>query len=53
MGRVYIYNPNVPIVRVGRTSRYGFVHFLGDALMTCLTGGIWLVWVIIREIRYR
>lgn len=32
---------------------YGFTNFLGDAIMFCLTGGLWLIWIIIREIRIR
>ena len=32
--------------------RYGFWKFIGDAFMTMLTGGLWLVWVFIREMRY-
>jgi hypothetical protein len=36
-----------------RSKNYGCLGFFGDALMTCLTGGLWLLWVVIREIRYR
>lgn len=31
--------------------RYGFTNFVGDAFMTCMTGGFWLIWVLIRELR--
>lgn len=27
---------------------YGFFHLLFDFTMTLLTGGLWLIWVIIR-----
>ena len=33
--------------------RYGFWNFIGDAFMTCLTAGFWLIWVFIRETRNR
>lgn len=29
---------------------YGFTNFIGDATMTICTGGLWLIWVFIREI---
>lgn len=31
--------------------RYGFLNFLFDVLMTCITGGLWLIWVFVREAR--
>lgn len=31
--------------------RYGFWNFIGDAILTCLTGGLWLIWVFVREMR--
>ena len=30
---------------------YGIFHFLGDAIMTIVTCGFWLIWVFIREMR--
>lgn len=30
---------------------YGIFHFLGDAIMTILTAGFWLIWVFVRESR--
>lgn len=32
---------------------YGCLSFIGDAFMTLLTGGLWLIWVFVREMRYR
>jgi len=32
---------------------YGFWKFAGDILMTCLTGGLWLIWIFVREMRRR
>lgn len=47
----YLIIPMEPQITVSNGRRYGFTNFVGDAFMTCLTGGIWLVWVIIREVR--
>jgi hypothetical protein len=30
---------------------YGIVNFLFDALLTILTGGLWLIWIFVREVR--
>lgn len=30
---------------------YGCLSFLGDVFMTLLTGGLWLIWVFVREMR--
>jgi hypothetical protein len=32
---------------------YGFVHFLWDATLVVCTGGLWLIWIFVREIRGR
>ena len=31
--------------------RYGFWNFVFDAALTWLTGGLWLIYTIVREIR--
>ena len=31
--------------------KYGFTNFLGDVIMICITGGLWLVWIFVREMR--
>lgn len=31
--------------------RYGIINFLFDVLMTCITGGLWLIWIFVREMR--
>lgn len=36
-----------------RGRRYGFWHFVFDAVMFCITGGLWLIYIIIREVRGR
>jgi hypothetical protein len=33
--------------------RYGFWKFVGDVLMVGLTGGLWLIWIFVREMRRR
>lgn len=32
---------------------YGVLNFAGDVIMTLLTGGLWLIWVFVREMRRR
>lgn len=32
---------------------YGLWKFLFDCLMTVITGGLWLIWVFVREMRKR
>lgn len=36
-----------------RSKPYGLLKFIGDLIMIGLTGGLWLVWIIVREVRYR
>lgn len=30
---------------------YGFFNFLFDVFMVSVTGGLWLIWIFIREMR--
>lgn len=32
---------------------YSILKFIGDVIATLLTGGFWLIWVFVREMRYR
>ncbi len=32
---------------------YGFGNFLVDFLLLILTGGLWVIWIFIREMRRR
>jgi hypothetical protein len=32
---------------------YGALGFLGDVFMFILTGGLWLIWIFVRESRRR
>lgn len=38
---------------VVRESRYGFWKFVFDCIMTVITGGLWLIWIFVREMRKR
>ena len=31
--------------------KYGFWNFVIDATLTMITGGLWLIWIFVREIR--
>lgn len=33
--------------------RYGPLNFLFDIIMCVLTGGLWLIWIFVREMRKR
>lgn len=33
--------------------KYGFMSFMGDIIMTMVTGGLWLIWIFVREMRTR
>lgn len=36
-----------------RQKRYTIFSFLFDVIMFCLTGGLWLIWIFVREMRKR
>ena len=31
--------------------RYGLFNFLFDVLLVAITGGLWLIWIFVREMR--
>lgn len=33
--------------------RYGIFRFLFDCFMVAVTGGFWLIWIFVREMRKR
>lgn len=33
--------------------RYGLISLFGDIAMVCITGGFWLIWIFVREMRGR
>jgi hypothetical protein len=45
--RIYVQTP----VRPRR--RYGIFRFGFDLFMTAITGGLWLIWIFVREMRAR
>ncbi len=36
---------------MGNRQQYTLGNFAIDALLTVLTGGLWLIWIFVREIR--
>ena len=38
---------------VEKRKRYGCLSFLFDVALTLLTGGLWLIWIFVREMRNR
>lgn len=44
---------NQRIIVVNQSKRYGFVHFMWDCFWTLASGGLWLIWIFIREMRKR
>lgn len=42
---------NQRIFIVNQPKHYGFFKFLFDATLTVLTGGLWLIWIFVREMR--
>lgn len=38
-------------VTVVQRKRYGLCHLLFDFAMTLITGGLWLIWILIRYLR--
>ena len=31
--------------------KYGLMQFLFDVLMITITGGLWIIWIFVREMR--
>ena len=38
---------------VGERKSYGFFSFVFDIGMVFITGGLWLIWIFVREMRKR
>lgn len=36
---------------VVRPRKYGFFHFIADIVMVVVTGGLWLIYIFVREMR--
>lgn len=45
------YNTHSQPVYVFRPKKYGLFRFLLDCFMVVITGGFWLIWIFIREMR--
>ena len=41
------------MARSTRRKRYNLFSFLFDLLLIFLTGGLWLIWIFVREMRNR
>lgn len=46
-------NTPIYVVQGKKRKKYGFFKFVFDCCMTVLTGGFWLIWIFIREMRKR
>jgi hypothetical protein len=44
---------DIRVVHIPPPKSYGFWKFVGDAILTILTGGLWLIYVFVREMRRR
>jgi hypothetical protein len=57
MPKVIFYDGDAPRERVYIQTqprrRYGCLGFVFDIIMTLLTGGLWLIWIFVREMRRR
>lgn len=42
---------DVLVVKDTRRKPYGFFHFLFDIFMIAVTGGLWIIWIFVREMR--
>jgi hypothetical protein len=38
---------------MSRRRKYTLLHFIFDIVMCVLTGGLWLIWIFVREMRNR
>jgi hypothetical protein len=38
---------------MSKKQKYGVGNFLVDVILTCITGGLWLIWIFAREMRNR
>lgn len=45
----YEYQKGIIIMR----RKYGLFNFFCDIVLTMITGGLWLIWIFVREMRSR
>jgi hypothetical protein len=36
---------------MSKSRKYGLLNFILDVVLTILTGGFWLIWIFVREVR--
>ena len=48
MSNQYVYHQSSQVKKP-----YGFFAFVFDVIMTLITGGLWLIWIFVREMRNR
>lgn len=55
MPKLFFYDGDAPqqIYMQVPKRRYGFFRFMFDIFMVTITGGLWLVWIFVREMRRR
>lgn len=41
------------VYTVSYRKRYGIFNFIVDCALTMITGGLWLIWIFVREMRRR
>lgn len=54
MPKLFFYDgdsPQMPIYVPAPRRRYGMFRFMFDCFMTVISGGLWLIWVFVREMR--
>jgi hypothetical protein len=44
--RYYTYGPQLVTAR-----KYGLSNFIGDVFLSFATGGLWIIWICIRELK--
>ncbi|HPT61026.1 MAG TPA: hypothetical protein PLN81_05445 [Bacillota bacterium] len=50
--RMRLYQTNyIGDIVMADNKQYGCLNFLFDILMVCITGGLWLIWIFVREMR--
>lgn len=57
MPKVFFYDGDAPRERIYLQTKpkrkYGPFRFMFDLFMTAMSGGLWLIWVFVREMRNR
>jgi hypothetical protein len=51
--KVKVYQPIGEAYIMSNNNNYGCLSFVLDILLTLITGGLWLIWIFVREMRRR